>query len=216
VERAERARALAALADEQARANQVPEAVATAREAVALARFFDDETEADATLALAAALLAAWELDGAEPTFMEAMERLDRAAQLFERLRSIDFWSALVLMAEANWRADNLDTARALFARVTRELGDERWAREGLDGHADHLRGCAFAGLGFIAIAHGMGDTAIDHFEAALSLFLVGDEDGWPHVERIAEALAFDLGLPVGARLARAAAEKRWGSRPSP
>jgi hypothetical protein len=212
--RADEARALARRADEHSLAGQTAEALPMAREAVALARGSgDEEADAEASTALATALLTDWEQNGPADHFDEALDLLDHAAIIFEPLGTIDFWSVLVILAEINLRCENFETAQQLFARVTHDLGDPCWAAPDTAAEADHLRARAFSGLGFVAIDEAEdAELAFDRFESAVNLFMAtGGDDARPHLERIAAAIEDELGDPAAAKLVRDRTRDRLG-----
>lgn len=150
-----RAHVLAMLSSALSLVDHLDEAVAVARGAVGLACSASDErAEAHARLSLGTALVLVVRAGHAgESTFSEAMDSLERAASVYQGLGMIDFATALITMAEGCREIGELDPAEGLYARVIHELSDARWAvSEALMLHANHVRGRAFAGLGFIEL----------------------------------------------------------------
>jgi hypothetical protein len=146
------ARRLAVQAVEHVRRGDSAEAMRLGRAAMALARqTWREDTQADVGMALAAALLAAWEDGGSESEWHEALDLLDHAITVFEPQRRLQAWTAMVTVAEINWRCGNQQVAENVFARVAHDLADPRWgAVPTIAVEADVVRGRAFTGLGMV------------------------------------------------------------------
>ena len=166
-----------------------------ARGAIAAAKASGSlRTEAHAQLTLGTLLLAMLQEEiasrASEDVFVDATDALDRAATLYQELDLIDFYTCLFTLAEAlRWVEENAG-AEGIYARMTRELCDERWAEPPtMARHADHLRARAFMGLAQIAFAADDGEKARDRMEAAVGLLIAsGNED--PVVPALLEAMS--------------------------
>lgn len=160
-------------------AGDTADAERAAREALELAHGLGDRAcEAHAHLELATTLLAMWRSDDvadqeAEEGFSEAMDHLDHAASRYEELEQIDFFVCLLTIAEACRLMDVPDTAWRVYARITRELCEEKWASQAADELArfmDHLRGRAFLGLAMLALGDDAHDRAREFVDSAVDL----------------------------------------------
>jgi tetratricopeptide (TPR) repeat protein len=209
----DRAHLLAQLSSEYRMDGRIEDAVTTAAEASELAREVADEAaEAHAGISLASAFLVKFYSEGSETYLFDAIELLDHAASTYERLGRIDFSTALLTMAEAFLCLDDLDVAEGLYARMTRDLVDPRWAKpESLARHADYLRGRAFYGLASIALRRDQRAQAIEYLEAAANLFLAGEpQTSMPCLDQIADVIESELGDGEAAKDIRDAARQMF------
>lgn len=159
-------------------AGQWEDAESTALEAVELAaKGSSPAAEARAHMILGTVLLAMCQEDippaaDVEDVLQQAVSAVGHAANLFEHLGVIEFYSALLTIAVAMRLAADNGSARGVFGRIVRDLSDARWSQPATAAHADHLRGRAFMGLGEIALDEGDDDTGREHLEAAAALLL--------------------------------------------
>jgi tetratricopeptide (TPR) repeat protein len=205
----ERAHVLAHLSAAYRLSDRVDDAIRVAREGIKTGvSSADRSAEAHAHLALATALLTLFQSSENWEGFGEVMESLDRSASLYEQLGSIDFGTTLLTMAEAFKQIGELDAAQGVYARVTRDLSDPRWATpDSIARHADHLRGRAFVGLAWIAVDRELQDQAVDYFEAAVNLLVASREPvGASILEEIADWFESDRSDTAAAKLVRNAA----------
>jgi len=190
-------------------ADRLDDAIRAARDAVGIAiSAADRRAEAHAQLTLASARLALIQSSDNWEAFDDVMSSLDRSASIYEQLGSIALGATLLTMADALTMADEPDTAWGIYARVTRDLSDARWASpESNARHADYVRGRAFVGLAEICVRRGLRDEAVDHFEAGVSLLVASrDATAAPILHQIADWFESDLSDPTSAtRLRRAA-----------
>lgn len=205
----ERAHVLAHLSAAYRLSDRVDDAIRVAREGIKTGvSSADRSAEAHAHLALATALLSLFKSSENLEGFGEVMESLDRSASIYEQLGRIDFGTTLLTMAEAFKLIGELGAAQGVYARVTRDLSDPRWASpQSIARHADHLRGRAFVGLAWIAVDQELQDQAVEHFETAVTLLVASrDSVGAPILDEIADWFESDLSDPAAAKLVRNAA----------
>jgi hypothetical protein len=187
-------------------------AIAAARKAVAHARTIDDDvaTLASAELELGSTLVAPD--DQSDEQFEEGLASMQRAADLFERIGSIERYAALVELGDAFRRLQDVDTAEQLLGTVRIELAEPPWQREEHSAYANHLRAVAIVRIGQLALLQGSAPVAMKQFLEASQLFLSGNADQRPWVELLAEIVAHEIENADAfvARL-REEAEARWG-----
>jgi hypothetical protein len=150
--------------------------------------------EAHAQVTLGTLLLAMFQDEIAGTTsddlFGDAMDALDRAATVYEELGLIDFYTCLLTMAEALRFVEEHAGAEGIYARIARELSDEKWGSpHTIARHADHLRARAFMGLAEIAFVAHDNEKARDRMEAAVGL-LVASGEGDPVAPTFLEELS--------------------------
>lgn len=175
----------------------------TAREAVAIAHRLENKRgEAHALLTLGTIFLCLFHEDNdansghSSHIFGEAMDSLDGAAGLYQELGLIDFYTCLLTIGQA-LQGLGESSAEGIYARITRELCDERWSEPAaIARHADHLRARAFMGLAQLALDAGDSPKATDRMEAAVGLLLAsgsGDPVAVALLEHIANSYRADL-----------------------
>ena len=195
-----------------------------AREALELAHGLGDRAcEAHAHLELATTLLTICRSDDvgeheAGDAFSSAMDHVDHAASRYEELERVDFFVCLLTIAEACRHVELPDTAWKVYARITRELCEEKWASKAagsdeLTRFMDHLRGRAFLGLAMLALDDHAHDRAREFVDAAVDLFDASaaespDPATADALEHAACLFATELGDEERAATAHAAAEK--------
>lgn len=129
------------------------------------------------------------EISCAEPDpWARALAAIEAATEVYERLGTIDFYTCLLTLARVVEAAGDYDSAMGIYARVTRELGDNRWAENHtLAQPADHLRGRAFLELARGEAERNRQDLASEYHESAVELF---EASGTPNVGRGMVALS--------------------------
>jgi len=188
---------LATLAGAYRRRGSWPEAERAATRAMALADTTKDpRTKARAKLEFGTTMLLAVEehhpVETPDPA-LAALTTLDAAAKLYESQGSVDFYATLLAIARALELAG--DDTRQMYARITRELVQEKWiaaarASPELARHVDYLRGRAFFGLGSAELARKNRAHAVEHFDAARELLTASQAyDVASFVERMDELL---------------------------
>ena len=132
-----------------------------------------------------------------EDVLQQAVSAAGHAANLFEHLGAIELYCALLTIAVAMRLAADNGSARGVFGRIVHDLSDAKWSQPATAGHADHLRGRAFMGLGEIALDAGDDDTGREHLETAAALLLASG-----HEEPAGVTLVHDIADLVEGRLA--------------
>jgi hypothetical protein len=173
------------------------EAEQVARNAVALGTELSDPGAlARAKLEHGTLLLAAF--DVATPVreavpLEAALQSLDGAAEIYESLGSIDFYSCLLAIGRILSLHD--EDPRPVYARIITDLADERWERAcresgELARHVDYLRGRAFYELGAAHTSFGDVGDAAEHLETARVLLTASEApEAAAILERIDELL---------------------------
>jgi hypothetical protein len=207
-----RVRELATVAAQHRDREELVPALACARKAMAYAQSLDDdpETLGIAELAYGAALLAP--ADQSRGGIEEGIGLVQRAAQRFESVDSIEHFAALLELGDARRRLGDHDEAVACYGAIRGDLGSEPWQHRDRP-RADHLRAVAIIRLGQIAVAQDSLSIAMDQFVAAGELLLAGGSEERPWVDFVADYVKENIG---GAEdfvaWLRAEANQRWGS----
>jgi hypothetical protein len=145
-----------------------------------------------------------------EELFGDGLTALDRAAELYLEIGSIDFYTCLLTTADALRHIEEDASAEGVYARITAELQGSAWAEpDALARHAVFLRARAEMGLADIAFRREDAPGARDRMEAAVALLLAsaGDDPvALTLVDAIADELAEKLHDPARAAEIRAAA----------
>jgi len=101
--------------------------------------------------------------------FGRAIECLQRSAEIYDRLDSIDLLPVLIAIAEAILAVDEPDAAMLLFQRVLVDARKAAWQQHGPE-HADGLCARACFGLAECALVQRRMDEARAHLERSLAL----------------------------------------------
>jgi hypothetical protein len=193
----DRVRGLAHLASAYRRSENWAEAERAATSAVEFAeKAKDPGAKARAKLEFGTVMVLAVDEDhaveNADP-LGAALASLDEAAQLYQSLDSVDFYASLLAIARALEITEQ--DSRGVYARITRELVQEKWVAAGRESpelarQVDYLRGRAFFGLGSAELARGDRAIAADRLEAARELLTASRAaDVSSIIERIDELL---------------------------
>jgi tetratricopeptide (TPR) repeat protein len=147
------------------------EAEAYARRALAIARAQDNERAEARTLFVCGQIeLHRWASGVPGPErFANALDALERAADIYSRLDSIDLLPVLISLAEAILAIDDAPSAKLLYQRVLIEARKAAWQQHGAE-HADGLCARACFGLAECALVERRHDDARSHLERALAL----------------------------------------------
>jgi tetratricopeptide (TPR) repeat protein len=205
---AARAHELATLSSDYCMAGRLDDAIRVAQQALALAKGAGDErAEAHACMSLGTTRLTQFS-NGDDAQLGEAMNAIERAAELYQRLGRIDFGAAVLTMAEASRMVGELDAAEALYRRVIVELGDPRWAE--WPAHCRHLQARGSMGLGAVALQKGDRKQASAQFQAAAQLFLTANPaESATFLEELADLFESELRDREAAAAIRAALSGR-------
>ena len=142
-----------------------------ARRALAIARAQDNERAEARTLFVCGQIeLHRW-ASGApgDDRFTRALDALERAAAIYDRLDSIDLLPVLIAIAEAIVAVGEPAAAVLLYQRVLVEARKVAWQQFGAE-HADGLCARACFGLAECALVERRHDDARAHLERALAL----------------------------------------------
>lgn len=199
------------LLTEVRRANErgaLVEAEDHARRALAIARAQDNERAEARTLFVCGQIeLHHWAsgAPGAE-RFGKALDALERAAEIYDRLDSIELLPVLITLAEAILAADEPASALLLYQRVLVEARKTAWQQHGAE-HADGLCASACFGLAECALVQRRHDDARAHLERALALTTRYALDATRRdlLDAIADAFERGLGDELQARRLRKA-----------
>jgi tetratricopeptide (TPR) repeat protein len=146
------------------------EAEGFARRALALARAEDNErAEARSLFVCGQIELHRWAAGQPGDRFNNALDALERAAEIYQRLDSIDLLPVLNTLADAILAVGESQSAALLYQRVLIEARKAAWLQYGAE-HADGLCARACFGLGECALVERRLDDARAHLDRALAL----------------------------------------------
>jgi len=199
------------LLTEVRRANErgaLVEAEGYARRALAIARAQDNERAEARTLFVCGQIELDHWASGApgDGRFHKAVDALERAAEIYDRLDSIELLPVLITLAEAILAIDEPAAAILLYQRVLVEARKAAWQQHGAE-HADGLCASACFGLAECALVQRRHDDARTHLERALALTTRYALDATRRdlLDAIADAFERGLGDELQARRLRKA-----------
>lgn len=182
------------------------EAEDQARRALAIARAQDNErAEARSLFVCGQIELHRWAAGVPGPDrFETALASLERAAEIYDGLDSIDLLPVLITIADAILAIDDPASATLLYQRVLVEARKAAWQQHGAE-HADGLCARACFGLAECALVERRHDDARAYLERALALTTryALDASRKDQLEAIADAFARGLGDELQARRIR-------------
>lgn len=194
------------LLTEVRRANErgaLVEAETYARRALLVARAQDNERAEARTLFVCGQIeLHRWAAGTpGDERFANALDALERAAEIYDRLDSIDLLPVLLALAEAVLAIEEPNAAVLLYQRVLVEARKAAWQQHGAE-HADGLCARACFGLAECALVERRLDDARAHLERALALTTRYALDATRRelLESIADAFERGLGDELQAR----------------
>ena len=144
-----------------------------ARRAVALSS--TDLARASALLSSGTVRIARWHPDAASSELETTLRELSESVEIFERLGTIDFSSALLTLADAWRELGEVETAEPLYRRVVRDMQSARWVNAS-PSHRLGLVARALYGLTGCAVVQDRASDARSYLDNAAELAVEADD----------------------------------------